>query len=107
MQELMNAAACPFLQQSKAMTQFQIFVGIDSQTKVAVVDADGEVLGQRVHQQRRRPDQMADWIFAHNPEGKAAPMRSRTARMRTLFRSAAPAVRRSSETAPGRFAMNA
>ena len=51
----------PFLRRRKATTQFEIFAGIDWPTQthqVAVVDADGKILGERA--------------FAHNGEGLAA-----------------------------------
>ena len=58
------------------MTQFEILAGIDwsAQTrKVAVVDADGELLGERefAHSGDGLAE-MADWILGHSPDGKAA-----------------------------------
>ena len=58
------------------MTQFEIYAGIDWSTRthqVAVVDADGELLGERAfaHSGDGRAE-MADWILGHCPEGRAA-----------------------------------
>ena len=58
------------------MTQFEIYAGIDwpAQThQVAVVDADGEILGERefAHSGDGLAE-MADWILGHSPDGKAA-----------------------------------
>ena len=58
------------------MTQFEILAGIDwsAQThQVTVVDADGELLGERefAHSGDGLVE-MADWILGHSPDGKAA-----------------------------------
>ena len=58
------------------MTQFEIYSGIDWSTRthqVAVVDADGEILGERAFAHSGDGlAEMADWILAHSPDGKAA-----------------------------------
>ena len=73
---LANAAADPFLKRRKAMTQFEIFAGIGWSTqthKVAVVDAAGEVLGEREFAQGGEGlAAMVDWILGHSSECKAA-----------------------------------
>ena len=58
------------------MTQFEIFAGSDwpTQTRpVAVVDADGEILGERAFARNGEGlATMADWILGRNPDGRAA-----------------------------------
>ena len=58
------------------MTQFEIFAGIDwpTQTRqVAVVDADGEILGERAFARNGEGlAAMADWILGRSPDGRAA-----------------------------------
>ena len=58
------------------MTQFEIFAGIDwpIQTRqVAVVDADGEILGERAFAHNGEGlAAMADWILGRSPDGRAA-----------------------------------
>ena len=58
------------------MTQFEIFAGIDwpTQTRqVAVVDADGEILGERAFAHTGEGlAAMADWILGRSPDGRAA-----------------------------------
>ena len=58
------------------MTQFEIFAGIDwpTQTRqVAVVDADGKILGERAFARNGEGlAAMADWILGRSPDGRAA-----------------------------------
>ena len=58
------------------MTQFEIFAGIDWPTQthqVAVVDADGEILGERAFAHNGEGlAAMADWILGRSPDGRAA-----------------------------------
>ena len=58
------------------MTQFEIYAGIDWSTRthqVALVDADGELLGERAFAHSGDGlAEMADWILGHCPEGQAA-----------------------------------
>ena len=58
------------------MTQFQIFAGIDwssASHQVAVIDADGEILGEQAFAHSGEGlAAMADWILGHGPEGSAA-----------------------------------
>ena len=58
------------------MTQFEIYAGIDWSTQthqVALVDADGELLGERAFAHSGDGlAEMADWILGRCPDGEAA-----------------------------------